>query len=39
MARNGCKKILIVNGHEKRAPAAFFAQSQMDHPHDYVSTF
>jgi len=37
MARNGCKKILIVNGHggnEHLLP--FFAQSQMDHPHDYV---
>ncbi|MGC1484808.1 MAG: creatininase family protein [Candidatus Acidiferrum sp.] len=37
MARNGCKKILIVNGHggnEYLLP--FFAQSQMDHPHDYV---
>ena len=37
MARNGCKKILIVNGHggnESLLP--FFAQSQMDHPHDYV---
>lgn len=37
MARNGCKKILIVNGHggnEHLLP--FFAQSQMDNPHDYV---
>jgi creatinine amidohydrolase len=37
MARNGCKKILIVNGHggnEHLLP--FFAQSQLDHPHDYV---
>lgn len=37
MGRNGCKKILIVNGHggnEHLLP--LFAQSQMDHPHDYV---
>src|SRR5437660_3358112 len=37
MARNGCKKILIVNGHggnEHLLP--YFAQSQMDKPHDYV---
>jgi creatinine amidohydrolase len=37
MARNGCKKILIVNGHggnEHLLP--FFAQSQLDKPHDYV---
>jgi creatinine amidohydrolase len=37
MARNGCKKILIVNGHggnESLLP--FFAQSQLDKPHDYV---
>jgi creatinine amidohydrolase len=37
MARNGCKKVLIVNGHggnESLLP--YFAQSQMDHPHDYV---
>ena len=37
MARNGCKKILIVNGHggnEHLLP--LFAQSQMDKPHDYV---
>ena len=37
MARNGCKKILIVNGHggnEYLLP--LFAQSQMDRPHDYV---
>ena len=37
MARNGCKKILIVNGHggnEYLLP--LFAQSQMDKPHDYV---
>jgi creatinine amidohydrolase len=37
MARNGCKKILIVNGHggnEHLLP--YFAQSQLDRPHDYV---
>jgi len=37
MARNGCKKILIVNGHggnEHLLP--LFAQSQLAQPHDYV---
>jgi creatinine amidohydrolase len=37
MARNGCKKIIIVNGHggnEHLLP--FFAQSLLDKPHDYV---
>jgi len=37
MARNGCKKILIVNGHggnENLLP--FFAQTQLEKPHDYV---
>ena len=37
MARNGCKKILIVNGHggnEHLLP--FFAQAQLQKPHDYV---
>src|SRR5437588_4552055 len=37
MARNGCKKIIIVNGHggnEHLLP--FFAQSQLDKRHDYV---
>jgi creatinine amidohydrolase len=37
MARNGCKKIIIVNGHggnENLLP--YFAQSQLDKPHDYV---
>jgi creatinine amidohydrolase len=37
MGRNGCKNILIVNGHggnEHLLP--LFAQSQMDSPHDYV---
>jgi creatinine amidohydrolase len=37
MARNGCKKVIIVNGHggnEYLLP--FFAQSQLEKPHDYV---
>src|SRR3984893_15834063 len=37
MARNGCKKVIIVNGHggnEHLLP--FFAQGQLDNPHDYV---
>ncbi len=37
MARNGCKKIVIVNGHggnESFLP--YFAQSQLDSPKDYV---
>src|SRR5277367_6119949 len=37
MARNGCKKIIIVNGHggnEDLLP--YFAQSQLDKQHDYV---
>jgi creatinine amidohydrolase len=37
MARNGCKKVLIVNGHggnESLLP--YFAQSQLDSFHDYV---
>ena len=37
MARNGCKKILVVNGHggnEHLLP--LFAQAQLDKPHDYV---
>src|SRR6266700_5295277 len=37
MARNGCKKVIIVNGHggnENLLP--FFAQSQLDRPRDYV---
>jgi creatinine amidohydrolase len=37
MGRNGCKKIIVVNGHggnEHLLP--FFAQSQLEKPHDYV---
>lgn len=37
MARNGCRKVIIVNGHggnENLLP--YFAQSQLDAPHDYV---
>lgn len=37
MARNGCKKIIIVNGHGgNQHLLPFFAQAQMDKPHDYV---
>jgi creatinine amidohydrolase len=37
MARNGCKKILIVNGHGGNSSfLPYFAQSQLDKPHDYV---
>jgi creatinine amidohydrolase len=37
MARNGCRKVLIVNGHggnEHLLP--YFAQGELDRPHDYV---
>src|ERR1700757_4347312 len=37
MARNGCTKVIIVNGHggnENLLP--FFAQTQLEKPHDYV---
>ena len=37
MARNGCRKLIIVNGHggnEHLLP--FFAQAQLDKPRDYV---
>jgi creatinine amidohydrolase len=37
MARNGCKKVIVVNGHggnENLLP--FFAQTQLEKPHDYV---
>ena len=37
MARNGCKKIVIVNGHGgNNHLLPFFAQSQMASPRDYV---
>jgi len=37
MARNGCKKILIVNGHGGNdSLLPYFAQSQLAKPHDYV---
>ena len=37
MARNGCKKIIIVNGHGGNAHLLpLFAQSQLATPHDYV---
>jgi creatinine amidohydrolase len=37
MARNGCKKIIIVNGHGGNPNLInFFAQSQLEQPHDYV---
>jgi creatinine amidohydrolase len=37
MARNGCKKIVIVNGHGgNNHLLPYFAQTQMANPHDYV---
>jgi len=37
MSRNGCKKILIVNGHGgNNSLLPYFAQSQLAKPHDYV---
>ena len=37
MARNGCKKIIIVNGHGgNNSLLPFFAQSLLEAPHDYV---
>jgi len=37
MARNGCKKVIIVNGHGGNEHLlSYFAQSQLDKPHDYV---
>src|SRR5216110_1125152 len=37
MARNGCKKIIIVNGHGgNNSLLPFFAQSQLEARHDYV---
>jgi creatinine amidohydrolase len=37
MARNGCKKVIIVNGHGGNTSLLpYFAQSQLESPHDYV---
>ena len=37
MSRNGCKKIVIVNGHGGNLSfLPYFAQSQLQRPHDYV---
>lgn len=37
MARNGCKKVVIVNGHGgNNSLLPFFAQSLLEAPHDYV---
>src|SRR5690348_8746976 len=37
MARNGCQKIIIVNGHGgNNSLLPYFAQTQLDTPHDYV---
>ena len=37
MARNGCKKVIITNGHGGNPNLLnFFAQSQLEMPHDYV---
>src|SRR3984957_19282135 len=37
MARNGCKRVVIVNGHGgNNHLLPFFAQAQLDTPHDYV---
>src|SRR5207237_4239697 len=37
MARNGCKKVIIVNGHGgNNSLLPYFAQSQLETSHDYV---
>lgn len=37
MARNGCKKVIILNGHGgNNSLLPYFAQTQLDTPHDYV---
>lgn len=37
MARNGCKKIIIMNGHGgNNSLLPYFAQTQLEAPHDYV---
>ena len=37
MARNGCKKIILINGHGgNNSLLPYFAQSQLDSPKDYI---
>jgi creatinine amidohydrolase len=37
MARNGCRKIIIANGHGgNNSLLPYFAQTQLESPHDYV---
>jgi creatinine amidohydrolase len=37
MSRNGCKKVIIVNGHGgNTSMLSYFAQTQLESPHDYV---
>jgi len=37
MARNGCKKVIIVNGHGgNNSLLPYFGQTQLEAPHDYV---
>ena len=37
MARNGCKKVIIVNGHGgNTSMLSYFAQTQLESPRDYV---
>ena len=37
MARNGCKKVIVVNGHGGNGNLLpYFGQTQLDKPHDYV---
>ena len=37
MSRNGCRKIIIVNGHGgNNSLLPYFAQTQLDTPHEYV---
>jgi creatinine amidohydrolase len=37
MARNGCRKVMLVNGHGgNNAMVEYFAQTQLDSPRDYV---
>jgi creatinine amidohydrolase len=37
MARNGCKKVIIVNGHGGNGNLLpYFGQAQLEKPHDYV---